>query len=350
MLTLKINVSRTILMAAVLLAAAVFQIRAAVTVDQRGAGGAADNVGLASLTWSHTVGNGATRALLVGVSTATTTVPASLPANRVQSVTYGGAVLTRVGTVVSGNTLNAAEIFILVNPPTTTANVVATFSSTIAGVPVLFVNQASGNSVSFFGISPTAPIGTFASATGNSNSPTLSVTDSVTGDFVFDTLAISPNGGFTNAGANQTVCTDVNDEITCTRGRRFFNNAYDVGAASTEPGASPLVTMSWMTSGTDSWALGAIAVKQSVATAGEVTISGRVTTSAGRGVARGRVTITDANGVTRSATTNFFGYYRLADIGAGRTYILNAFSKQYSFNPQVVAVNEDVTEMNFIAR
>jgi hypothetical protein len=35
-------------------------------------------------------------------------------------------------------------------------------------------------------------------------------------------------------GEGQTVCTDAANETTCTRGRRFFFNSYDVGASSTE--------------------------------------------------------------------------------------------------------------------
>lgn len=350
---LAINEKRAIFILTFCVFLAVSQIQAAVTIDARSAGGAADNAGLASLTWSHAIGGGASRALLVGVSTATTVLPASLPANRVQTVSYGGFALTRVGTIVSSNSLNASEIFVLTNPPIGTANVTATFSTTAAAIPVVFVNQAVGNSISFFGVSQTAPTGAFFSATGIDSQPTVNVGDSAAGDFVFDNLAVSPAAGFVNppAASNQTVCSAIGDETTCTRGRRFFNFAYDVGAASTEPGAAPTVTMNWQMTGADAWALGALAIRQSTPTAANVSVDGRVLSSAaGRGVARARVTLIDANGAAQSTLTNFFGRYRFANVRVGETYILNIFSKQHRFAPQIIHVNENSTELTSVAQ
>lgn len=88
---------------------------------------------------------------------------------------------------------------------------------------------------------------------------------------------------------------------------------------------------------------------QSIPTAAGVTIGGRVISSNGRGISRARVTLTDSSGETRTAMTNFFGYYRFKSVGVGETYIFNVSSKYYSFNPQVITIQEELTELNFIA-
>jgi len=70
----------------------------------------------------------------------------------------------------------------------------------------------------------------------------------------------------------------------------------------------------------------------------EVSIGGRGQTANDKSIALAQVTLTNA-----------FGYYRFEDVGAGETYIVNVFSKRYSFAPQVVTVTEDLTDLNFTA-
>ncbi len=84
-------------------------------------------------------------------------------------------------------------------------------------------------------------------------------------------------------------------------------------------------------------------------TAASVEISGRVTTTSGRGLTRVRVTITDQSGNSRQVATNPFGYFRFADVQAGQTYIVSASARQYIFASQLVTVNETLTNLNFIA-
>lgn len=86
-------------------------------------------------------------------------------------------------------------------------------------------------------------------------------------------------------------------------------------------------------------------------TAATVSISGRVMTASGRGIRNVRLTLTDSNGEVRTATTTAFGYYRFDDIRAGETYILSAVGKRFTFSQsaQVLNVNEETTEVNFIA-
>jgi len=85
-------------------------------------------------------------------------------------------------------------------------------------------------------------------------------------------------------------------------------------------------------------------------TAASVSVGGRVFSGEGRGVSNARVTLTNSNGETRAALTYGFGYYRFDGVQAGETYILNAYSKRFSFAPQVVSVTEELTELNFMAQ
>ncbi len=315
------------------------QLQAAITVDNTSSNGVFNAAGVASLTIPHETNAGTNRALFVGVSTATTTLPVGVPTNRVAGVTYNGLTLTRVGTAISPNSLTTSEIFRLVNPPVGNFSVIIT----LAAVPVggnAFVNYVVGGAISFQGVSQTSPNGAFVPASGVSDTPTATVTDSVAGDFVLDTLATLPSAVFAAAGAGQTEQWD---------GQSFFGSAFDIGAGSTKTAISATTTMNWLTASPANWALGAVTVKQSVTTAASVTISGRLTATNKRGVGNARVKMTDANGASRYATSNPFGYYRFENVGAGETYIFSVDSKRYSFNPQAVTVSEALTDLNFTA-
>jgi hypothetical protein len=80
-----------------------------------------------------------------------------------------------------------------------------------------------------------------------------------------------------------------------------------------------------------------------------VSVSGRVTTSGGRGVFNARVSITDSNGNVRMALTNAFGYYRFYDVAAGGTYTIGVLSKRYTFAPRTLQVNDNLTSVDFVA-
>ncbi len=81
-----------------------------------------------------------------------------------------------------------------------------------------------------------------------------------------------------------------------------------------------------------------------------ITISGRVLSPTGKGLARVRVTITDRNGESRNVQTNSFGYYRFNDIRAGETYTVNINSKRYRFASQVFVFTQSNGNLNFTAQ
>ena len=332
----------------------IVQARAQVIVDSRSAGGAFSNTGVTTLSWTHTVGSGSNRALFVGVSltnqassTPVNNVPTvpllgTFAASQIVSVTDNGVAMQRVTGGI--NSVTESAVYQLASPPTGANNIVVMITP-------LAVTNASGNSVSFTGVNQATPAVNPANATGNSTMPavTVSGTGVTTNDIVFDALASTPNAGFFVEGAGQTVCGDPSDETTCTRGRRFFFFAYDVGASSTKAGNPLGVTTSWTMTTAQPWSLSATVVKAAPAlpTAASVTVSGRVTNSSGRAVARARVTMTDSNGETRYALTNTFGYYRFSKVAAGETYVFSASAKRYEFAPRVLTVNEETSELNF---
>jgi hypothetical protein len=80
-------------------------------------------------------------------------------------------------------------------------------------------------------------------------------------------------------------------------------------------------------------------------TASSVSVTGRVM-SGRRGISNARVYLTNQNGETKSALSNSLGYYRFEDVQAGGTYILNVSSKRYNFQPRVITVNEEMTDVN----
>jgi len=85
------------------------------------------------------------------------------------------------------------------------------------------------------------------------------------------------------------------------------------------------------------------------AAASNVSVSGRVTNLTGQGVSGALVSLTDAGGNRRLAFTSPFGYYRFDNVATGATYTAAVISKRYTFNPQTVPINDNVTNLNFTA-
>ncbi len=90
-------------------------------------------------------------------------------------------------------------------------------------------------------------------------------------------------------------------------------------------------------------------VVSGISPAATVPVGGRVTTNAGKGLANAVVTLTDTNNQIRTTRADRLGYYRFDDVETGKTYTFSAKSKRYVFTPQTVTVNEELTELNFVA-
>jgi hypothetical protein len=93
------------------------------------------------------------------------------------------------------------------------------------------------------------------------------------------------------------------------------------------------------------WTIAAIAPTSATAT-----ISGRISSPSGRGLSRVRVMISGGTlTAPRFAQTNAFGYYRLAGVPTGATYILSVESKQHRFaqSSRVINILEDISDVDF---
>jgi Carboxypeptidase regulatory-like domain len=86
-------------------------------------------------------------------------------------------------------------------------------------------------------------------------------------------------------------------------------------------------------------------------TAASVSVVGRILTASGRGIRNVRITLTAPSGEIRTAISSSFGYFRFNEVLAGETYIFGVFAKRYTFKQStlVVSVNEDLTDLNFVA-
>ena len=192
--------------------------------------------------WAHTVGTGSNRLLIVGVSNQDV-------ADSVNSVTWyptatnctgSSQALTQVGSRANSSNANA-EIWRLVNP---------TAGSGSINVNFIDAQKTRSGAVSFFNVDQTTPVGTFTSAIGGDDTPTVTVTGVAEGEVVVDTVAAK--GGVTlTVGAGQTERWNgvVTDEMSA--------------GGSTEPGpdGGGGVTMSWSLSEEIEWAIGAVAIK-----------------------------------------------------------------------------------------
>ena len=84
-------------------------------------------------------------------------------------------------------------------------------------------------------------------------------------------------------------------------------------------------------------------------TAAAVSISGRVLTASGGGLVNALVTLTDINGNARTILTKKFGTFRFDDVAVGEIYIITVTSRRYTFQPQVISVTENLTNIDFTA-
>ncbi|MBI2326703.1 right-handed parallel beta-helix repeat-containing protein [Candidatus Curtissbacteria bacterium] len=187
-----------------------------------------------SAFWSHTVGGGAKRLLVVGVSAGESDDYA------VDNITYGGASLTRHGRVTSGQSVNDAkvEIWYLLNPPSGTNSISLELTRTTALV---------AGATSFANVNQSTPLGSFVSATGNSSSPSVSL-GAASNEVVLATLSADNNPSATlGSGQSQLWNYQSGDIYKST-----------TGAGSTKAGAA---TMSFSLSTSQNWAIGAVAIR-----------------------------------------------------------------------------------------
>lgn len=78
-----------------------------------------------------------------------------------------------------------------------------------------------------------------------------------------------------------------------------------------------------------------------------VNVGGRVTNSSGRAMSRALVTITGPS-TNRTAVTNIFGFYNMDGLTQGQTYTVTVGRKGFTFTPQLVTPNSNLTNVDFV--
>jgi hypothetical protein len=206
-----------------------------------------------SLTWSHTVGTGSNRILIVGVSSA------AQGANI--TVTYGGVSMTAVpSSLATAITLAQSQLFYLLNPTSGAANIVVSTSGT--------VDRIVGGGVSLANVNQTNPLGTAKITSGNSTSASLSVPSNV-GDVVIDVLAKN-NTDVPTAGGSQA------SKWNATSGGVDLPTAKELGAGSTLAGSDATTAMSWSWTNARAFAYSSVAVKPTYSVSQTITSTGHI--------------------------------------------------------------------------
>lgn len=172
------------------------------------------------IEWSHTVGSGSNRVLVVGCGWRD-----GGGKYEVTGVTFGGVALTKAVDNTGANSTNA-ELWYLANP----AVGAGTISMAMNGNP----DFGCAGAVSFFGVNQSDPLGSTDSNSG-SGAPSISFTTTTFGEMVVD--AVFSEASTLTEGAGQTA---------------YFDNEFngDSAAGSYELDYTPgTVTMSYSESG-----------------------------------------------------------------------------------------------------
>ena len=138
-----------------------------------------------------------------------------------------------------------------------------------------------------------------------------------------------------NAAANRTVVSPVGIPVALAPGDTFHVRWCDLNLPGVDDGLA-----------IDDFSLNFFAP-----TGAGVTVSGRVLSGGGRGVANAVVKATHFSGQTVTTLTNPFGYYKFTDISAGESYVFEVSSKRFDFTNSSYYMNvlEDIENLDFIA-
>jgi hypothetical protein len=86
-------------------------------------------------------------------------------------------------------------------------------------------------------------------------------------------------------------------------------------------------------------------------TSSGISISGRVLSSAGRGITHAGVFIIPQAGPPRMVQTTRHGVYVFDDLVAGQEYVIQIAQRRFTFlnNPRTITVNDSIANLDFIA-
>jgi hypothetical protein len=147
---------------------------------------------------------------------------------------------------------------------------------------------------------------------------------------------LADNGGATETHAvvAGSIAIDKGNSFGTAMDQRFYVRPVDLPGT---PNAA----------GGDGSDIGAYEFQSTAAAA--VTISGRITDSAGSAIPRARIFLTDAGGNTLYTLGSPFGYFRFDGVPVGGTYVISVEQKRYRFVPVVVTPFGDLTDVDITA-
>lgn len=261
-----------------------------------------------SRSWTHTVGTGANRALVVCLAASDAASEANAGAS---SVTFNGAAMTFIrkdAQLASGSNADylRTELWRLLGPPSGAGTVVATW----AGSPS---RMAVGRSLSLTGVSASAPINANGGATGNSTAVSAPLTTSVDDTLLVDCAMGWQSTGLT-VGSGQTV--QSHQVVTHIGG----GGGNSIGMSAMTKATAGADTMDW-TQASDYWVSSAMAVTPEVTVPTvEPTITGFVADATGADLAYGAQTPTSIRIITGNNDKGTISsqVYPIASFPAGR--------------------------------
>jgi len=231
-----------IVLCAALLTSALGALATPLEVGAQGSPPAFDNASSASnsstsstLTFSHTVGTGSDRLLLVGVVIRSSSTS-------VTSITYNSLALTYLSSVLSNDV--RTELWYRKNPPSGAHNVVVTIGAS---------RMMAAGAMSFTGVHQTTTFGTAMTNANSNTAPTVNVS-SATDELVVDVV------GQRDPDAPNTLTAHASQAERFKKASTSGSNANVRLGGSTETGAAT-TTMSWTLSPGDDWGIIAVPLK-----------------------------------------------------------------------------------------
>src|SRR5579885_2916531 len=143
-----------------------------------------------TLSGTITVGNNQDRILIAGITVKDSTV------GSVSSVKIGSTSFTKITAKETSFGGVDNEMWYLKNPPVGSNTVTVTLTGTKSDTMILGL-------ISLYGVDQTTTIGTPVTATGNSKTPSISVTTVNTNSWIVDSLSHAGSGGAQTTGATQ---------------------------------------------------------------------------------------------------------------------------------------------------
>ena len=224
-------------------------VTAAIAFD---AASSTSGVSLSSTSWSHTVGTGSDRVLIVGIALEDTST-ADLT---VSSVTYNGVAMTAVPNSIAtdgSSTFNRTQLFYQLSPASGTHTVAIAFGGSVNGVNV--------GAVSLSGVNAAAPAAAATSILDSGTALSASINVATANSWLVDVVSSGAASAAFTAGSGQTS--------------RWSNSqSNSSGAASTKSVATTgTATTSWTCSNSSRLALSALALAPSSTAATAPTIT-----------------------------------------------------------------------------